>query len=90
MRTIRTKTREDGMRTTTRTTGCGEDDMMITTAQEDTKQMVEYHEVKFGSALLLLVLLRDIPTLMLMLTPCDEKLSQAFSSPRPYSYHSPL
>ena len=46
------------MRTTTRTTGCGEDDMMITTAQEDTKQMVEYHRVKFGSALLLLALLR--------------------------------
>jgi len=32
--------------------------MMITTAQEDTKQMVEYHKVKFGSALLLLALLR--------------------------------
>jgi len=32
--------------------------MMITAAQQDTKQMVEYHKVKFGSALLLLALLR--------------------------------
>ena len=31
--------------------------MMITAAQQDTKQMVEYHKVKFGSALLLLALL---------------------------------
>ena len=36
----------------------GEDNMMITAAQQDTKQMVEYHKVKFGSALLLLALLR--------------------------------